>query len=63
MTDRLSIASEIAAGICAGIPFNTDEIIDDDDKKVIRSLARLSLCIADALIEENSGLQNGIQGN
>lgn len=66
MQDRLAIASRIASGFMSGVPLDGDDIFPDDDvataeqKKCCKAVARLSLMMADALIEEANGVPPGL---
>ncbi len=61
MQDRLKIAAIIAAGLCAGIPCDMDNEMDEADKITIKRVAVLSVLMANALIEEVDGFPQRIQ--
>jgi hypothetical protein len=55
LTDRLSIAAQISAGIFAGVPYGLDDFeqtqdLKDAEKKTVKAIARLSLMVAEELI-------------
>lgn len=55
MTDRLSIAAQISAGLFAGVPYGLDDFeqdqeLKDAEKKTVAAIARLSLMMAEELI-------------
>lgn len=56
MNDRLDIASRIAAGLFMGVPYGIDDFeqtgeVKEAEEKTIAAIARLSLMMADALIQ------------
>lgn len=63
MTDRLAIASQIAAGLFSGVPYGLDDFeqtqeLKEAEQKTVKAIARLSMLMADALMEEDH-VQNG----
>ena len=57
MTDRLSIAAQISAGIFAGVPYGLDDFeqteeLKIEEQKTVKAIARLSIMMAEALIIE-----------
>ncbi len=68
MEDRLKIATMVAAGLFDGLPIAGDDAKDLENPAVIaeakllcRAVARISLIMADSLLEEARDIQNRVQ--
>lgn len=59
MNERLDIASRIASGLFAGVPYGLDDFEQTDElkaeeEKTVKAIARLSVMMAEALIAEEA---------